>query len=350
VDDRLKQGQLGWIFRTALLTLVLAAAVVGGCGEKMPLPANIPDNPDGRLVDTVYLPLRPTWTEADGIPFNHPAGIGVGYDRTLYICDTDNDRIVRLNVDGSFIESFDIAHPVAVAQDRGFNLVCANRTSVVYLRRFLDHGGFISFLETDSVLQCVTTPRGETICGWAHSSFFDVAVSPQIEGWFYIIDETFGIVRRFSVDLPLLHRGIDSGSVPGAVLVPLSIATGLSPEGYRVYVTQYGTELGLQYLDGQRRDPVGLDASADVFHEIPFGYKLVAADDLGNVYLLTYTTSEVIKFDRFGRKILAFGREGNDLFSLDNPRGIAVLDETVYIADTDNNRIVRYRLATVPEG
>lgn len=333
-----------------LAVLVTSAFAGAGCGEKMSLPTDIPDNPDGRLVDTVYLPVRPVWTEADGIPFNHPAGIGVGYDRTLYICDTDNDRIVRLNTDGSFIESFDIAHPVAVAQDRGFNLVCANRTSVVFMRRFPDQGDFIPIIETDSVEICVVTPKGDLVCGWEHSSFMDVAASPQIDGWFYIIDEAFGVVRRFSADLPLLQYGIDSGSAPGEVQVPLSIATGLSPEGYRVYVTQYGTDLGLQYLDGIHRDPVGLDESADVFHEVPFGYKLVAADDLGNVFILSYATSEVIKFDRFGRKILAFGREGDDLFSLDNPRGIAVLDETVYIADTENNRIVRYRRATVPEG
>jgi hypothetical protein len=324
--------------------------VVVGCGEKMPLPTNIPDNPDGRLVDTVYLPLRPIWTEADGIPFSRPSGIAVGYDRTLYISDTDNDRIVRCGVDGTFIESFDIAHPVAVAQDRGFNLVCVTRSHVIWLRRFLDHGDFEPFLETDSILQCKTTPSGDTVCGWVKSSFLDVAASPQIDGWFYVIDEGFNLVRRFSVEFPFLQRGADSGSAPGEVVVPLRIATGLSREGYRVYITQYGMTLGLQYLDGRRRDPVGLDESADVFHQVPFGYKLVAADDLGNVYLLTYATSEVIKFDRFGRKLLAFGREGDDLFSLNNPRGIAVLDETVYIADTDNNRIVRYRLATVPEG
>jgi hypothetical protein len=332
------------------LAILICLAALGACGEKLPLPSHIQDNPDGRLVDTVYLPITPVWSAADGKPYARPNGIAVGYDRTLYISDTDNDRIVRLDLAGNFIESFSVPHPVAVAQDRSFNLVCVGRSDTIWVRRHNEGGDFEPLIVADSVLVCVPVPRGGTVCAWEHSNFFDLAASPALDGWFFTIDESFNMTHRFSMEFPVLLGAIRKGLGPGEVALPLSIATGLSRDGYRIYVTQYDLIQGLQYFGSSRRRPIALDESADLFHLLPYGYKLVAADDLGNAYVLSHATSEVMKFNRHGRLLLRFGRQGDDIMSLKNPRDITVVDQTLYIADTDNNRIVRYRLATVPEG
>ena len=46
------------------------------------------------------------FTEADGKPFNKPHGIYIASNGDLYIADTDNSRVVHLDTKGSFIESF----------------------------------------------------------------------------------------------------------------------------------------------------------------------------------------------------------------------------------------------------
>ena len=42
----------------------------------------------------------------------------------------------------------------------------------------------------------------------------------------------------------------------------------------------------------------------------------------------------------------SFGGLGTESGKFNNPKGIAFYNKVIYIADTDNNRIVRYRLST----
>ena len=95
--------------------LLVGLVVLSSCGEKIALPKNIVDSPDGNLTDTVYVAVQPIWTGADGLDFSRPYGVSIGYDRTVYVCDTENDRIVRLTLEGEFIESYSVPFPVAVA-------------------------------------------------------------------------------------------------------------------------------------------------------------------------------------------------------------------------------------------
>jgi hypothetical protein len=41
----------------------------------------------------------------------------------VYVADTDNDRIVMLNLDGDRLGARSIKHPVAIAQDYTLNLI-----------------------------------------------------------------------------------------------------------------------------------------------------------------------------------------------------------------------------------
>jgi DNA-binding beta-propeller fold protein YncE len=105
----------------------------------------------------------------------------------------------------------------------------------------------------------------------------------------------------------------------------------------------------VEYFDGYTKLPVITSPSADIYHRTLTDYKTVAADRLGNVYVLHRQAAQVMVFDKRGRFVLAFGRPGTDSLGLSSPSGIAVLDETILIADTGNNRIVRYQMTAVPE-
>ena len=90
-------------------------------------------------------------------------------------------------------------------------------------------------------------------------------------------------------------------------------------------------------------------SAADIYQMTQDDIKTVAADHLGNIYVLHQHAAEVMVFDKHGRYVTAFGRLGADSLGLSHPCGIAVYDETVLIADTGNNRIVRYQMTAVPE-
>ncbi|MEW5700721.1 MAG: NHL repeat-containing protein [Candidatus Zixiibacteriota bacterium] len=332
-------------------TAILSGAVlVVGCGEKIPLPTGIQNDPSGRLLDTVYIAVVPHWTGAGGIPFVRPRGVSVGYDRTIYVCDSVNNRVVRLDTEGNFLEQYTMPGPVAVTQDRGLNLVAVNNTRTVWVRRFLAHGDFVAFADADSFQYCRPIGKGDSICMWLLPRLLDITSSPDAAGWFYVNEDWSGQILRFTLGYPQLSNVFRRGSAIGQVYAATGVATSpVGTGGYRLIVTQYGPEQGVQYFDGSTKLPVITDASADVYHRTLADYKTVAADRLGNVYILHREAAQVMVFDKRGRYVLAFGQQGTDSLGLSSPSGIAVLDETILIADTGNNRIVRYQMTAVPE-
>jgi hypothetical protein len=53
------------------------------------------------------------------------------------------------------------------------------------------------------------------------------------------------------------------------------------------------------------------------------------------------------KFNNAGRLLPeSFGNPEGSLSVFNNPKGISYFNKIIYIADTDNNRIVRYKLST----
>ncbi|MCX8009570.1 MAG: hypothetical protein N3A61_00310, partial [Ignavibacteria bacterium] len=103
------------------LLLILSLVVfLFSCGEKLDLTefstGKVIQNPS----DTTFVQLNPNWTG-----FNNPSDILVGREPFIYIADTDNDRIVMMNLAGVTLGTLKIPNfkkPVALAQDYRLNL------------------------------------------------------------------------------------------------------------------------------------------------------------------------------------------------------------------------------------
>jgi len=67
-----------------------------------------------------------------------------------------------------------------------------------------------------------------------------------------------------------------------------------------------------------------------------------AIDNTGNIYVADAAKDSIYKFNSFGDLLISFG--GEDQFN--NPFSVAFFDKTLYVADTGNNRIVRFILST----
>lgn len=86
----------------------------------------------------------------------------------------------------------------------------------------------------------------------------------------------------------------------------------------------------------------------------------LAADETGYLFATDETTDSLYVFNRNGVEGVApppgagtlrpvkvsFGGTGSGPLTFDDPQGVAYFDRTVYVADTGNNRIARYRLNT----
>ncbi len=67
-----------------------------------------------------------------------------------------------------------------------------------------------------------------------------------------------------------------------------------------------------------------------------------ALDNSGNIYIADAGKDSVYKFNSFGDELNSFG--GPDVFN--EPYGVAFFNKTLYVADTGNNRILRFILST----
>ncbi len=97
--------------------------ILSGCQEaKFPVGSLPQGDVNTNIGDTVYVAQNPQWTG-----FNHPQAIIVGNEPFIYVADTDNDRIVMLDLIGRVIGySQKISHPVSLTEDKRLQLlVCA---------------------------------------------------------------------------------------------------------------------------------------------------------------------------------------------------------------------------------
>ena len=108
--------------------LVLIIPFLLGCGDKLDLNQFNTNTQDVNAAgDTVYIQLSPSW---EG--FNNPQAILIGKEPFIYVCDTDNNRIVMLNTAGVVLGAKEIKHPISIAQDFRLNLiVCAEFDTLI---------------------------------------------------------------------------------------------------------------------------------------------------------------------------------------------------------------------------
>ncbi|MCK5592459.1 MAG: hypothetical protein KAI72_10935, partial [Candidatus Pacebacteria bacterium] len=65
-------------------------------------------------------------------------------------------------------------------------------------------------------------------------------------------------------------------------------------------------------------------------------------DDADNIFVADAEKDSVYKFNSFGDEMESFG--GSEIFN--SPHAVAYFDGTIYIADTDNDRVLRFILST----
>ena len=331
--------------------------VFSTCGRKIKLPTNLPEIGMGTL-DTTYVPIEPDrpWVEAGGIPFNRPQDVHIGFDGYIYIADTGNDRIVKLDQAGNLIDQYDgVKNPTSVSQDRLFRLL-ATGGNTIYKKGTQDEN-FISIYTAPDIYDTIFVTPEDTVVDTTVTNYEAIAPNPlPFSGYaiYYACDFTRSEITRFRFCEPStidnLGPAIPEGYDLGRTAYPLGIFTYLTQTGFNLIFCQSSDYYSVQLLAWNGKDfslvipPTGYP---DIYLQPTFEQpEDVVMDEYGSIFVVDSEKNSVLKFSRNGVRILSFGTHGTGEKQFRNPKGIAYVNKIVYVADTGNNRILRFTLST----
>lgn len=349
--------------------IILLLPLLMSCADKFDINQFQSDNNNANIGgDTVYVQLSPTW-----VGFNKPQDIIVGREPFLYIADTDNDRIVMMNLAGQVLSTRSIKKPTSIAQDYKLNLiVCAEfdtlvgsetktfsavyKLNLVAANHQLENAPITKLLPRTVDLNFplrkysgVTAFYNNTFYvarqGPSNSSIFDPDNSILIfhPKSFYGKGDGDTLVGRVANVDPVSSGLISANQISSIRSIGKKnldfIATLTGNNSFKAqwfhyqitaiderYVSQFSPQDGISFVIPNRfSQPEG-----------------TWVDNDGNIFIADAGKDSVYKFSVFGEELQSFG--GPSIFK--SPYAVAFFDRTLYVADTGNNRILRFILST----
>ncbi len=337
--------------------MLLLAGSFGCGGEKFPLPQQ-PEGTAGTTVvsDTTYLQLRPVWGRETGYDFKQPQDVMVGREPLIYIADTGNDRILMLDLAGNLLgQSQTIDHPIALTQDSKLNLLVVTGSNKIYRlnlvavqHRIAQAAVEIVFTEVDNPDRRYTgiAAQLQSVQGRAVITYLVTATgNEKNDNQILVFPENFQVRVPDAINLEANGLGIMSASHPSGITAlrdfsPDFIFCMIGQNSFKVQWLTAG-EFGYQ----PRLNPA--QGNFDLFAPDKFQQpEDVAIDAEGNIYVIDAGLNALLKFSANGEEQQSFGSAGSGEKQFHHPQGVAFFDKTLYVADTENNRIVRFKLST----
>ncbi len=347
-----------------MLGIVILLFFAVACTDKFDIEeatSSINSDNIGSIGDTVYIQQSPEWTG-----FSNPQDMIVGKEPFIYVADTDNDRIVMLNIAGEFLGELDIKKPTSIAQNYKLELLVVaefdtliNSSLVAYSAVYSIDLHAVGHIISDASLKRLLpktsfdftkADRSYTgICSFIDNSAYVSRVGP-INSSSADPDNSIRVFNRFGYQdfdrLPFIEpEGTGLVSANG-----ISSLTSVNRNSYDVVVTFAGNNnfkvQSLKYISSgidEGKYFSNLDISTDMMKIGKFGQpEDVAIDNANNIFVADAEKDSIFKFNTFGDELESFG--GTEIMS--SPHAVAYHDRTLYVLDTDNNRILRFILST----
>lgn len=273
------------------------------------------------------LSVSPLYTldgDNDSLEFNHPKGLSIDSNGYLYVSDTDNHRILKIDQQGQLIAEVggigwskdQFQHPMGLYVYNTMNLFVADH----------DNHRIVRF---DKDLNWIMELSPES--HWDYMTFFsfplDIFVS--FHGDYFVVDgEDRGIVKLDSEFSPLVtFGGYDWGE--GSLSRPVSIHISLDDlvlvsdnKLSRIFVFDYYGNFLYSFGDGFLKRPRG-----------------VFADSNNLVYVVDQYFNKIYIFDIQGRLLYQFGHKGSKLGAFNSPCDLVVHNNKLFVLESLNNRI-----------
>jgi hypothetical protein len=361
-----------------LIPIILLIPILFGCSKKFdPDQFGEYQGPVNAGGDTVYVQVKPDWGG-----FNNPQAILIGHEPFIYVCDTDNNRIVMLNTAGGFLGALDlgasgIKKPIAISEDYRLNLiVCAqiDSGSITYSAVFKINLYAVKHIIANANLKDGTIklilPRAVDIDLHPKVTYTAVAA-------FY--DNSYDIARKgtqnssiYDPDNAILRFAYvnpDSDSYQSTVPNLDALSSGLITANGINCMTSFNKQ-NLDFIatfDKNVDNSTAFKAQWFQYYDngITAGYRSAFSfssgvtfvrpgrfgapagsciDPSGNIYIADGDPGKdsVFKFNAYGEELESFG--GSAVFS--KPTGVAFFDRTLYVLDSKLNLIRRFILST----
>ncbi len=345
---------------------IITSLFLSTCGEKYPLPPTPKDQNLGIGVgDTTYIQQYPNWDAANGYNLRSPTDILVGNEPYLYLADSANNRILMLDLNGNRIASSQsIPGPTCISQDGRLNLVIVNNTNKIYKIDLYGNQHNIGSAAVKLVYEDVDHPNRQftSVAAWHGTQSGDA----ELEQWYYVTvngpDERDNAIFYFApagtdedvlvgpINMEPNGTGMFSAATPCGISITknFNFTTGyfdflFTQKGENFYKVQWITSnvYGFAIKLNPSTSPT------DIFAQDKFSTpEDVTVDEQGNIFVVDAALHRVLKFNSSGVEMQSFGELGSGEKQFHRPMGVAYFDKTVYVADTGNNRIVRFKLST----
>lgn len=347
------------------LSLVLIAANCGDQVDISELTAGNTNNSGNISGDTVYIQQSPIWTG-----FNKPEAILVGREPFVYVADTKNDRIVMLDISGKVLGSKEVTNPTSIAQDYRLDLLVTGEItyngqvySAIFRIYMHDAKHDIASAKIDTLLPKSSfdyqrpdwTYTGVTT--FADNKFYISRTGPQntliAPDNAILFSSTKTFTDGSTIDTINNQDKIAGFQPTGTGLSSsngISSLSSMNDGTFDIVMTLSAADAvfkvqWLQYIQSQEFTGYvnRVDISSDLMQFNKFGNPTGSTVDRnGNLYVADAQKDSIYKFNAFGQELESFG--GPDVF--DSPHDVAFFDKTLYVLDTENDRIVRFILST----
>ena len=394
--------------------LIIPALLVLSCAEPVDI-AEFPEiaGTDQRSIE--YLPILPEWNG-----FNRPQDVHVGYDELIYVADTENDRIVMLDINGTVLGvSQRIVRPVAVAQDRRLDLLVVGRLDTVVSSSAIQLAALfriplvpvnhqIALSAPRAVVVHPTYILGRSLRVSDSSAYF-TGVATMADNEYYVTrtgPSNASVVQAGGPDNNILRFSSNDVLISPLTAYLTATGTGKASANELSAITTYAVPPQRAEVDQRRsfvtalrginnfrvqgmlyfesREDVGYMAepafdAIDTSAAHRFLYDCMPGDqilggcfvrpedvtyaaDTRYVFVVDAATDSVYQFSSNGyegirppaysteRKniIVSFGGTGTTATTFSEPHGIAYFEpgKILIVADTGNNRLLRFRLST----
>ncbi|MDP3149109.1 MAG: hypothetical protein Q8N83_08265 [Ignavibacteria bacterium] len=347
--------------------LILVIPFFFGCGDKLDLSQFSSNSQNVNTGgDTVYVQLSPSW---EG--FNNPHALIIGMEPFIYVCDTDNNRIVMLNTAGVVLGTKVIPHPIAIAQDYRLNLIVCSEFdtlgttfSAVYkidlfavqhnienapitrilpraadfnypLRKYTAVAAFYDnsyFVARNGPNNTSVYDPDNSILKFQPKKYFNAGEGDSLIGRVPNLDPlSSGLISANGINCmtPFKKKNVD-------FIATFSGETSFKSQWFHFFVSAVEEKYVSQFspYDGT---PF---AQPNKFGQ-PTGCCL---DQYGNIFVADGSPARdsIYKFNQYGEEMHSFG--GPNVFT--RPAAVAFLDKTLYVLDAGSNKVLRFILST----
>lgn len=266
--------------------------------------------------------------------FNEPKDLAIGPDGSIYVADTFNHRIQKLDAEGDFLKVWG-SEGEAPGQFKEPWGIAVDPDGFVYVADTWNHR--VQQFDLDGKLVAVIGPDRVGI-GTMPGEFYgprDIAVDS--DGNVYVTDTGNHRIQVFGIRGEFIASFGEKGAADGYFHEPVGIA--IDTEGNLLVADTWNQRVQKLKATGEHLAswPV-LGWSGESVLNKPY----IAVDSQNNLYITDPENHRVAKYGPDGQPQNAWGNPGTDATSVRLPTGIAIDDEGyILLADSSNNRIVR---------